>query len=85
MKSSPAPHPEDSGSLAARDVKSFVYSVTHDLNNPLTMLLGYLELLDEELGPGVSRDVRVYLDRIRASATEMQELIKDLARGPDAG
>lgn len=49
--------------------------VVHDLRNPLSALLGNLELLREELGDGVSRAARDSLDDCTALTTRTLSLV----------
>jgi signal transduction histidine kinase len=60
------------------ELEAFSYSVSHDLRAPLRAIAGFAQALDEEardrLGPAEVH----YLDRIRAGAGRMGELIDDL-------
>jgi signal transduction histidine kinase len=49
----------------------------HDLRNPLTNVLGLVDLIREEIGDGQT-ETRENLDLIRATATHMLRLVKDL-------
>ena len=60
------------------ELQTLLYSVSHDLRNPIISILGYLDVLrqdhKEELGP----DGQHYLERISVNAIYMQSLIQDL-------
>ena len=71
--------------LARRDVErinaemeSFVYTVSHDLNSPLVALLGYLEFIEQDHSEALGERGGFYIERMRASATYMRALIRDL-------
>lgn len=70
---------------ANNELESFVNTVSHDLNSPLISLLGYLELLEKDFGAQIPSEARFYMERMEASATFMQSLIKDLLELSRAG
>jgi two-component system phosphate regulon sensor histidine kinase PhoR len=55
----------------------FVAAVSHDLKSPLTVIYGYVELLQNAL-PDLNELVRQSLEEIRLSATRMQNLVVTL-------
>jgi len=61
-----------------KELESFSYSVSHDLRNPLGVIEGFSELLVEEHGNAMDETAKGYVQRIRAVAAEMAQLIKDL-------
>lgn len=60
------------------ELEAFSYSVSHDLRAPLRAISGFAQALDEEAGSRLAPAERHYLDRIRAGAGRMGELIDDL-------
>jgi two-component system sensor histidine kinase/response regulator len=60
------------------DLEAFNYSVSHDLRAPLRPLDGFSKILLEDYGPLLDDKGRDYLERIRAAARRMGELIDDL-------
>jgi PAS domain S-box-containing protein len=64
--------------VANRELEAFSYSVSHDLKAPLRGIDGYSQLLDEEYGPRLDDDGRLFVQRIRQGVRQMGELINDL-------
>jgi signal transduction histidine kinase len=62
------------------ELEAFSYSVSHDLRAPLRAISGFAQALDEEARDRLSPEERHYLDRIRAGAGRMGELIDDLLK-----
>jgi PAS domain S-box-containing protein len=60
---------------ANRELETFAYSVSHDLRAPLRAVDGFSQLLRDERGDEVGEEGRHYLERIRAGAVRMGELI----------
>jgi signal transduction histidine kinase len=60
------------------ELEAFSYSVSHDLRAPLRAIDGFAQALDEEARDRLGPQERHYLDRIRAGAGRMGELIDDL-------
>jgi PAS domain S-box-containing protein len=63
---------------ANKELESFSYSVSHDLRTPLSTIDGFSNLLAKVDGNNVSEKGRHYLNRIRAGAKQMGELIEGL-------
>ena len=67
-------------------VADLATSVAHQVNNPLTSVLGYAELLLTELPPG--GEGRAELETIRAEALRARDIVKallELAHGFPSG
>lgn len=60
------------------ELEAFSYSVSHDLRAPLRAIAGFAQALDEDARDRLEPGERHYLDRIRAGAGRMGELIDDL-------
>jgi signal transduction histidine kinase len=60
---------------ANQSLESFSYSVSHDLRAPLRAISGFSEILAEKHAGALGPDGRRQLDRVRAGARHMEELI----------
>ena len=58
---------------------AFLHTVAHDLQNPLTAILGYAEILRQYL-PGITRDTTTlqYAEEIIKNSEKMEKMISDL-------
>jgi PAS domain S-box-containing protein len=63
---------------ANKELESFSYSVSHDLRAPLRGIDGFSQVLIEDYGEHLPPEGRNYLERVRASAQRMADLIDDL-------
>jgi signal transduction histidine kinase len=53
-----------------------VSGAAHEINNPLTAILGYSELLEEE--PSLALDKRLFVSKIAAQARRVREVVSNL-------
>lgn len=64
--------------VANRHLEAFSYSVSHDLRAPLRAISGFAQALAEDHGDALEGTARQHLDRIRAGAGHMGELIEGM-------
>lgn len=62
------------------DLKSFSYSVSHDLRSPLRLIQGFSQILLEESKEQLGDSAREYLEKIDKSTQRMNCLIDDLLK-----
>jgi len=60
------------------ELDAFARTVAHDLRNPLSLVVGYAEILGEDLGKMPETDVREYLDLIAGHGRKMSDIIEAL-------
>ena len=63
---------------ANAELQTIVYSVSHDLRNPIISVLGYLDVINQEHAGQLQGQGSHYLERIQVNALYMQSLIQDL-------
>ena len=61
-----------------RELESFSYSVSHDLRAPLRAIVGFVQILEEDHAASLDPEARRALERVKANATRMGQLIDDL-------
>nr|CRH06644.1 putative Histidine kinase [Candidatus Magnetococcus massalia] len=65
---------------ANEELEAFTYSVSHDLRGPLRAIDGFSAALVKDIGEQLEESPRHYLNRLRAGAVRMGELIDDLLK-----
>jgi signal transduction histidine kinase len=60
------------------DLDAYADAVAHDLKNPLTLVMGFTELLVEDLDHRPPAELREYLQRIMYSTSKMNNIIEGL-------
>jgi PAS domain S-box-containing protein len=63
---------------ANKELEQFSYMVSHDLQEPLRMVTGFLNLLKLETQDVLTADAKEYIDFASDGAERMKEMIKDL-------
>jgi PAS domain S-box-containing protein len=63
---------------ANAELDAFSQSVSHDLRAPLRHVMGFVELLQQDAGPSLSRENLELLTTISRAAIQMDQLINDL-------
>lgn len=63
---------------AVSQMEEFSYSVSHDLRGPLRAMNLYAQALVEDYGPNLDETACRYLDRIRRSCIQMEQLTQDV-------
>ncbi|MGQ0519691.1 MAG: sensor histidine kinase [Actinomycetota bacterium] len=61
-----------------RDLEQFAYIASHDLQDPLRVISGFIELLGERIGAGADDQAKEWMARITTTAERMSSLIADL-------
>jgi signal transduction histidine kinase len=88
IKSAPLPGPAAGELFELRDVtqekrerrqrEEFVAMMTHDLKSPLTVIMGYVQALLEEMPQKVDRTLHLFVTEMDKSAVKMLSMIDDV-------
>ena len=72
-----------------KETNQFTYIVSHDLQAPLRMVTGFLELLEKKLGNKLDESSKQYIDHAVKGASKMRSLVLGLLEytrlNPDTG
>ena len=60
------------------DLQHFAYAASHDLQEPLRMVISYLQLLERRLGDTLDETTASYIDYAVESAVHMRAMVKGL-------
>ncbi len=64
--------------LSQEELEQFAYVATHDLNEPLTLAKGYIDLLAHDYSDALDPVAREYLSETVGSVERMRSVLKDL-------
>jgi PAS domain S-box-containing protein len=64
--------------VANRAKSAFLATMSHEIRTPLNAILGFLELMELEVGGPLTKVQRMFLDRARASDRHLMELVDDV-------
>ena len=62
------------------ELDAFSYTVAHDLQNPVSIIMGYADLLQTSVGESLPVEERKYLQTIENTAAKMTIMIDELLR-----
>lgn len=69
---------EEALARSNRELEQFAYVASHDLQEPLRGVVGFLELLQHRFGAQLNEDAARYIERALSAAMRMRSLISDL-------
>jgi signal transduction histidine kinase len=70
---------QSNAAQAAADVKEqFLAVISHEFRTPLHAILGYLDMLETVPGPETDPTVRESIERLRANACRLQDLLEEV-------
>ena len=61
-----------------QELEQFGYVVSHDLQEPLRAVTGFMQLLEGKYGPQLDQDARQYIGFAAGGARRMSQMIRDL-------
>ena len=57
---------------------SFVALSVHELRTPMTLLRGYIEVFDEELGPTLNQEMKGFMQKMDAAAQQLTAFVDNI-------
>ena len=57
---------------------SFVALTVHELRTPMTLLRGYIEVFDEEIGPGLNSEMQGFMKKMDAAAQQLSAFVDNI-------
>jgi signal transduction histidine kinase len=64
--------------ISNQKLESFAYVASHDLQEPLRKVMVFTDILQQEVGTGISEKGKLYMERITESVSRMQRLIENI-------
>ncbi len=61
-----------------RELESFVYTISHDLKNPISVIMGVSDLMAEQFIPFLDADGREFLRMVKEEAEKMLKMVDDI-------
>ena len=61
-----------------KEFEQFIHFVSHDLKSPVTAILGFTAIINDENTKGLSEDLRHYINRISVNAKMIDKMINDI-------
>lgn len=61
-----------------RELESFVQTISHDLKNPIAVIAGVSELMQDQFKPFLDKDGAEYIRMVQAETRKMQTMIEDI-------
>lgn len=65
------------------ELDAFAHTVAHDLKNPITLVVGYADILRETFDATAPDEIREYLDTIFETGTKMSSIVESLLQLAD--
>ena len=62
----------------SREYKQFIHFVSHDLKSPITAILGFIAIINDENIKEYSEDFKHYIERISVNAKIINNMINDM-------